>query len=76
MTVPMGFKAMVVLSPASSLTTCLCVVNVRVMSSATPAFSTNMDVHCTTMYSTDLPSKHLSCKQWRWGVVDGELGKQ
>ena len=60
-TLPMGFKARVVLSPAHS--TCLCAVNLRVMSGATPAFSTNRGVHCIRVYTAGPPSRHPSCKQ-------------
>ena len=42
-------------------------VNVRVISSASPAFSTSRGVHCTSMYTAGLPSRHPSCKQQRAG---------
>ena len=48
MTVPMDFKAKVVLSPAPLLV-CVYVVDQRVRSDATPAFSTNKGVHCIRM---------------------------
>ena len=47
-TLPMGFRAR---------------VSLRVMSDATSAFSTNRGVHCASMYTAGLPSRHPSCKQ-------------
>ena len=47
---PHGFQ-----SQGGSLTytlTCLCVVNLRVMSGTIPASSTNRGVHCISMYTT------------------------
>ena len=58
---PHGFQ-----SQGGSLTctiTCLCVVNLRVTSGATPAFSTNRGVHCISVYTAGPPSRHPSCKQ-------------
>ena len=52
--------------------TCLHVVNVRVTSGATPAFSTNRGEHYISSYTTDSPSRHPSNKQWRTG--NGGLG--
>ena len=43
--------------------TCLCAVNPRVTSGATPAFSTNSGVHCISVYTAGPPSRHPSCKQ-------------
>ena len=43
--------------------TCLCAVNLRVMSGATPAFSTKRGVHCIRVYTAGPPSRHPSCKQ-------------
>ena len=48
-------------SQGGSLTctlTCLCTVNQWAMSGATPAFSNNRGVHCITMYTAGLPSRH------------------
>ena len=61
-TFPMGFKARVVLLHA-----CLCTVNLQVMSGATPPFSTNMGVHCISVYISGSPSRHPSWKQQREG---------
>ena len=64
-TLSMGFKARVVLSPAHLLA-CMwwtqgsCLV-------LTPAFSTNRGVHCISKYTAGPPSGHPSCKQWRAG---------
>ena len=63
-TLPVGFKAGVVLSPAHLLA---CTVNLRVMSGATPAFSTNRGVHFASVYMTDSPSRYPSCKERRVG---------
>ena len=46
-TLPLGYKARVVLS---TTLTCMCTVNLRVVSGAIPAFSTNRGVHCTSVY--------------------------
>ena len=54
---PHGFQ-----SQGGSLTctlTCLHVVSLRVMSGATPAFSTNRSVHCTSVYTAGPPSTSL-----------------
>ena len=62
---PHGFQ-----SQGGSLTctlTRLPAVNLRVMSGATPAFSTNRGVHCTSVYTAGMPSRHPSYKQWRAG---------
>ena len=61
--------------------TCLHAVNLRVTSGTTSAFSTNTGAHCTSMYTADSPSRHLSCKQQRaggsglliWAVVRFDL---
>ena len=45
--------------------TCLCMVNLRVMSGTKPNFSTNRGVHCTSMNTVGSSSRHPSGKQWR-----------
>ena len=72
-------------SQSGSLTctcTCMHMVNLRVMSGATCAFSTNRGVHCISMYIAAPTSRHPSCKQWRagngglltWAAVRFKLG--
>ena len=76
----MGFKARMVISLGTL--TCLCTVNLRVISGATPAFPTNRGVHGISVCRVGLPSRYPSCKQWRagnsgfltWAAARFELG--
>ena len=71
-------------SQGGSLTctlTCLCTVNLRVTSGATPAFSTNRGVHCISMCTASPPTGHPLYKQQRtgswlvtWAAVPFNLG--
>ena len=63
-TLSMGFKARVVLLPA-----CLHAVILRVTSGATPAFSTNMDVHCISVFTAG-PLPHIPhASRGGWAAV-------
>ena len=72
-TLPMGFKARVVL--LTYTLTSLHAVNLRVMSGATTVFSTNRGVHCISVYTAGPPSRHplmqaVESRQW-WMLTFG-----
>ena len=55
--------------------TCLCTVNLKVMSGATPTFSTNRDEHCISVYITDPPSRTIPhASRGEQAMVDANLG--
>ena len=71
-TLSIGFKA----RWFSGLLTCLRMVNLKLISGATPAFSTTSGVHCISVYTAGLPSRLPSCKQRRAGNGGRSLGQQ
>ena len=65
----MGFKSRVDILPA--LFSCLHAVILKVMSGATPAFSTNRGVHCISVYMAWQPVMFPTCHVCNRGRLPG-----